>query len=152
MGHTEKTTEEHPLVLNGGYSSFAVRHCFRLKIGWEIDEGSNKSVNGACELLRRLRVVNKHWGISGQKQMICAAKGYPLLCQVLAATQTTSRLFSWWFTMVRTLRLITVSGGVSFGALWSVSGKGFMSLGSDTVASSLHQENWQTVNETTIFE
>ena len=67
MGHTEKTTEEHPLVLNGGYRSFAVRHCFRLKIGWEIDKGSNKSVNGACELLRRLRVVNKHWAHIGSE-------------------------------------------------------------------------------------
>ena len=62
------------------------------------------------------------------------------LCHILAVAHTISRLFCAWFTIVRTLRLITVSGGVSFGAWWSVSGKGLMSLGSETVASNLHQE------------
>jgi hypothetical protein len=63
-----------------------------------------------------------------------------LLCQILAVAQTTSRLFSLWFTMVLTLKLIMVNGGTSFGASGSVSEKGLVSLGSDTVASSLHQE------------
>lgn len=42
--------------------------------------------------------------------------------------------------MVRKLRLMTVRGGTSFGALGSVSGNGLMSFGSETVASILHQE------------
>ena len=42
--------------------------------------------------------------------------------------------------MVRTLKLITVSGGISFGASVSVSRNVFISLGSETVASSLHHE------------
>lgn len=35
---------------------------------------------------------------------------------------------------------MTVKGGVSFGALGSVSEKGLISLGLDTVASNLHQD------------
>lgn len=42
--------------------------------------------------------------------------------------------------MVRTLKLIIVSGGTSFGASASVSRNGLMSFGSETVASTLHQD------------
>lgn len=42
--------------------------------------------------------------------------------------------------MVRVLRLITVNGGTSFGAVASVSGKGLMSFESVTVASTLHHD------------
>lgn len=59
---------------------------------------------------------------------------------VRAVTQTISRLFSWWLTIVLTLMLMTFNGGISLGASASVSGKGLMSFGSFTVASNLHQE------------
>jgi hypothetical protein len=41
---------------------------------------------------------------------------------------------------VRTLRLITFKGGMSFGALTSVSENGLKSFGFVTVTSKLHQE------------
>lgn len=65
---------------------------------------------------------------------------HALLCQILAVAQTISRIFSWWFTMVRILKLTTVSGGVSIGAFGSVSARGLISFGSDTVASILHHD------------
>jgi hypothetical protein len=49
-------------------------------------------------------------------------------------------LFSLWFTIVRSVSDMTVSGGVSRGAAASVSLNGLKSFGSATVASNLHQE------------
>ena len=62
-----------------------------------------------------------------------------LFDHVRALAQTISLLFSLWFTIVLTLKLMLVSGGVSFGAVGADSGIGFMSFGSSTVASNLHQ-------------
>jgi hypothetical protein len=56
--------------------------------------------------------------------------------------QTISRLFSLWFTIVRKVRDMTVRGGVSLGAVASVSEKGLMSFGSATEASNLHQDTY----------
>lgn len=56
--------------------------------------------------------------------------------QIRPETQTTSRLFSRWFTTVRTARLMIVKGGGS-GAPSPI---GVTFFGSDTLASSLHQE------------
>lgn len=69
-----------------------------------------------------------------------------LLAHVLVEIHTTSRLFCLWFTMVLTLRLITVRGGVSFGAVMSDSEHGLMSLGSETVTSNLHHETWNATS------
>jgi hypothetical protein len=139
---TEEATKKHALVLDWGDSAFAVPHCLRLEVGGKFVERPDKRLNRAWELLWRLGIVNKHCThTDGSNTSYAAVKEPLLLCQMRAVVQTTSRLFSWWFTMVRTLRLMTVNGGVSFGALGSVSGKGFISLGSVTVTSSLHQEN-----------
>ena len=51
-------------------------------------------------------------------------------------TQTISRLFSRWFTTVRRARLMIINGGGS-GALSPI---GITFFGSETLASSLHQE------------
>lgn len=58
--------------------------------------------------------------------------------QIRPETQTTSRLFSRWFTTVRTAKLMMVRGGGS-GAPSPI---GITSFGSETLASSLHQEIW----------
>lgn len=60
--------------------------------------------------------------------------------QIRPETQTTSRLFSRWFTTVRTARLMIVRGGGS-GAPSPIE---ITSFGSETLASSLHQEIWAT--------
>jgi hypothetical protein len=67
---------------------------------------------------------------------------YALFDHILAVAHTTSRIFSWWLTIVRMLRLAIVKGGVSLGAFGSVSAKGLMSFGSVTVTSNLHQETY----------
>ena len=65
---------------------------------------------------------------------------YLLFDHILAVAQTISRIFSWWLTIVRILRLAIVRGGISLGAFGSVSANGLISFGSSTVTSNLHQE------------
>jgi hypothetical protein len=59
---------------------------------------------------------------------------------VLVVAQRISVLFSRWLTMVRRAILITVRGGVSFGAVGSASDMGLTLLGSATENSILHQD------------
>lgn len=90
-------------------------------------------------LLRRRLIVNVHFDIMST----CVMGKYMqniLLFQILAVAQTISHLLSLWLTIVRRLRLMTVSGGISLGASESDSENGFRSLGSDTVASNLHHD------------
>lgn len=63
--------------------------------------------------------------------------------QVLVVAQSTSVLFALWFTIVRNEMLIMVKGGVSLGAVASLSEYGLTSLGSLTLNSTLHHDIWR---------
>lgn len=139
VGHTQQAIEQHSLVLGGSNEALGIFPSLLLKIGREAIQRANKSMDTTWLLLGRRLIINVHLDVvSAYATRGCTEN--ILLFQILAVAQTISHLLSLWLTIVRRLRLMTVSGGISFGASESDSENGFRSLGSDTVASNLHHD------------
>jgi hypothetical protein len=135
---TEKACKQHALVpLRGDYTT-TVRSSSVLKVRWETIEWSDEGMHGARQLIRWRCVLDVHCRLSIIENRDEAK--HLRLAQIRAVAQTTSRLFSLWFTIVRRVIDMAVMGGVSLGAWSSFSAKGLMSFGSETVASNLHHD------------
>jgi len=137
---TYEFIEDHRLVCNSRYDTITIGSRASLKVWRKSIQWPDKRLNTTRELVRWGWIVNLHWVKVSEYQQGIDIISDPRFCHVRLVVQTISCLLSWWLTIERTLKLITVNGGISFGRLGSDSEIGLILLGSRAVTSSLHQE------------